>query len=179
MAEKKEVQIQDDPFSLFNKIEAVGKIEQVIKLTDDINLIISTLNTEEEGEVFSDIAEYEGIEYITMNKIEVLAHAIRGINDKKFDYDKIEDPKVRREERKKAVVMLKEKIKTWRDEVVSFLYDEWLKLTGNSEEQLKKIGIYARIETKKKLDEIQSELDKEAKDNLKETENENETEQNA
>lgn len=165
----KNVKPVDDPFAILNEVEELGKVEESVKLKDGLSLIISTISAEEESEVFMNCVGFEGVSYITQNKIEVLAHSIKGINDTRFDYNKIEDPTERKKERQKVVEGLRNKIEGWRDEVVTFLYEKFLSITGNSEDQLKKLGLIANTATKKVLDRLTKDLENQENSEKKET----------
>ena len=160
----------NDPFSFLDKIEEIGKHEKTVKLNDDFSILLSTISADEEAQIFKNCANYEGSEYITRSKIETLVFAIKGVNDNKFNYDEIENEEERSKERNTAINELRKRIAKWRDEVITYLYQEWLELTKNSEEQLKKIGIMAKAETKKKLDELETDAEEDKSKNKKEEE---------
>ena len=152
----------DNAFEALEKMSQLGKADKSVKISDDFSVLISTISSEEEAEVFSNCSQFEGINYITRSKIETLAYSIKGVNGEKLDYDNIADIAERKKVRDETVAKLRQLIGQWRDEVVTFLYEEFLRLTGNSEEQLKKLGLMsvASMETKKKLDEMASDVEK-------------------
>lgn len=156
---KKNFKKISDPFEILDEITKIGKVEKSVDLTDNISVILCTIDAEEEAEIFDFCSEFEGVTYIMKNKVETLAHAIKGLNKKRFDYNKIEDAKERKEERLKVVDGLRERINGWRDEIITYLYEQFFGVMGDSEARLRKLGIMAKIETEKALDKIKTELD--------------------
>jgi len=173
---KENIKKIDDPFAALDEIANLGRVETEIKITDKLSLIITTLTAEEENEVFIDCQGYQGIGYITKNKIETLARCIKGINGKRFNYNEINDIAKRKEERKKAVIGLRDKIESWRDDLVTYVYEQWLDITGNSEEKLKKLGLIAAVEVKKRLEQMKTNLTQMEEDSKEELEKAKESE---
>ena len=158
MPETVQNKTDDEVFELLGRVEALGKMENTVKISDGFIINLSTISAEEEAASFAATSGFEGMDYIFQHKRETLARAIKGVNGKKFNYDSISDKKARKESKKEAIDKLKELMGEWREEVISFLYNEFLKLTGNAEDQLKKLGLIAENEMKKKLQQIASDM---------------------
>lgn len=154
-----------DPLDTLAKIIKFGQMEKEVEVTSDFKIILSTLSSEDETEVFENCSQYAGLTYLNRNKIETLCYSILGVNGQRFDYDTIEDDTERRKARKDVVDKMRTIICKWRDEVITYVYEQFLKLTGNSDEYLKKVGIIATITIQQKLDEMQ----KDQEDKTKET----------
>jgi hypothetical protein len=150
-----------DPFQALEEISDLGKAEEIVEVSEKFKILISTISSEEEAEVFTNCSQFEGMNYLTRSKIETLAFAIKGVNGEKFEYDKIIDLSERKKVRDETVGKVRELIGKWRDEIVTFLYEKFLKLTGNSEEQMKKLGLMsiASKQVKNKLDEMALDLE--------------------
>lgn len=155
---------QSDPILMLDEIGKVGKVEKEVEISKGLKVTLSTITAIEELEIFRDCRNDDGYSYLTRNKIETLSRAIKAVNGIRFDYEAIEDSVEKEQERQKTVFNLRNKINTWGDEVVTYLYVEWLKIIGDSESYLKKIGIIVNNESQEQLDKLQEEIEGEKND---------------
>jgi predicted RNA-binding protein with EMAP domain len=102
----------------------LGKREKWIDVSSDYKILLTTINAEEEVEIFKACRNELGFGYLAKNKFEVLARAIKGINEKTFKYLEMEDGPERVIEREKTIETVRKKIESWHDDIVSFLYAE-------------------------------------------------------
>jgi len=161
MAENNEKNIKeiDDPLKMLDKIELLGKREKWVNVSEDYKVYITTINAEEEVEIFKACRNELGFGYLAKNKFEVLSRAIKGINDKKFKYLEMEWGPERNIERERTIEIVRKKVESWHDDIITFLYTEWLRLLEDGEEYLKKIGIIVDFETEEKLKELENDLE--------------------
>jgi len=162
MDNTKEVKDITDPLVMLDKIEEIGKKEKWIDISKDHKILITTINAEEEVEIFKACRNELGFGYLAKNKFEVLARGIKGINKKKFKYIEMEDGPEKNIERERTILEIRKRVESWHDDIVSFVYAEWLALTEDVERYLKKIGIVANLETEEKLEELETELEETA-----------------
>ncbi len=162
MADSKEIKDISDPLAILDKIEEIGKKEKWIDISKDYKVLITTINAEEEVEIFKACRSENGFGYLAKNKFEVLARAIKGINKMKFKYIEMEDGPERNIERERTIEEVRKRVETWNDDVVSYTYSEWLSLTGDVEAYLKKIGIIVNMETEEKLEDLGNDLEETA-----------------
>jgi len=157
--EKKEIKDIADPFAMLDKIEEIGKKEKWIDISKDSKILLTTLNAEDEVEIFKACRNETGFGYLSQNKFEVLGRSIKGINKKKFKYLEMEDGPERNIERERTISEVIKRVESWHDDVVSFIYAQWLALTGDAEAYLTKLGVIVDIETEKKMDELKNDLE--------------------
>jgi len=159
MTTDKKVKDIIDPLDILNEVEGVGKIEKWIDVSKDYKILITTINAEEEVEIFKACKNELGFGYLAKNKFEVLARAIKGINGNKFKYVEMEDGPEREIERERTIEEVEKRIKIWHDDIVSFAYAEWINMAGDAETYLKKIGIIVDLNTEEKLENLKSDLE--------------------
>ena len=166
---KKEIKDIADPLAMLDEIEKIGKKEKWVDISKDSKILLTTINAEDEVEIFKACKSELGFGYLAKNKFEVLARSIKGINKMKFKYVDMEDGPERNIERERIILEVRKRVESWHDDVVSFVYAEWLALTGDVEEYLKKIGIIVDMETEEKLDELKNELEEKAQTSEQDT----------
>jgi hypothetical protein len=75
-------------------------------------------------------------------KAETLKYAIRRVNDQRLDeYETLIDPDKKAQLKRETLDKLEVVIGTWDENIVSFFYAEWMKLTKESEAELKEKGL--------------------------------------
>lgn len=136
MAEKTQVDI----FGELSKIAKIGYVEKDAKV-GNVNLTLSTLTAEDEAEVFNNCIGYDGISFISRNKIETLVYSIKAVNGERFNYEALTDREQYLVERGNAINSLRKVIGSMQEDMVSFLYSEQLSVANKGEEELKKAGI--------------------------------------
>lgn len=130
-----------DAFSALSELSKLGKKTDIVDI-DGLKLLISTLDSEQEGEVFAACAEMSGNAYFYKLKSETLKYAIRAVNEQRLDeYEAIAEIDKREELKKQTLDKLQKIIGTWDENVISFLYSKWTKLTEVAEEELKTKGL--------------------------------------
>jgi len=164
MAENNEKNIKEinDPLKILDEIESIGKKEKWINVSNDYKVLLTTINAEEEVEIFKACRNELGFGYLAKNKFEVLARAIKGVNDKKFKYLEMESGLERTIERERTIEIVRKKIESWQDDIVNFIYAEWIDLINEGEKYLKKIGIIVDREIEEKLNELENDLEEAA-----------------
>lgn len=119
----------DDPYLFLEDIISRSRKEETVRI-GDMDLLISTLSAEEESDIYISLTtDKDDPRKMIRDKIDTLSFAIRGINGKRFDYDKIDNPVIRKKERCKSVKMVRDNINTWQDSVVEYVYKKLLKTT--------------------------------------------------
>lgn len=129
-----------DAFEALTELGKLGK-KQKEEQIGETKLLLSTIDAEQEGNVFMACAELTGNAYFFKLKSETLKYAIRAVNGKRLD--EYENAKV--EERDKLKKETLEKVAkilgSWDQNVISFLYSKWLDLTKESEKELQSKGL--------------------------------------
>lgn len=130
-----------DAFAALSELSKLGKKTDVVEI-DSLKLLISTLDSEQEGEVFAACAEMSGNAYFYKLKAETLKYAIRAVNEQRLDeYETLVDADKREELKNQTLTKLQSIIGTWDENVISFLYSKWTELTKKAEEDLKSKGL--------------------------------------
>ena len=161
MSDEKITKKINDAFTVLDELAEVGRKTRVVKVSDKFKLMLETLPANDEGEAFVSVEKYEGSEYFFKHKVEILSHSIFEINEKSLrEYEKIEDEAEREKAKEDTINKIRTKIENWNDNVISFLYGEFLLLTEESERGLIKIGILKELPKKKEENEKEKEKTK-------------------
>lgn len=130
-----------DAFAALESLSKLGKKEGDVKL-GDLTLTLGTLDTDQESNVFISCAELTGNVYFYRLKIETLKYSLKAVNEVRLDdYLRLEKVEDREKLKKETFDKIETIVKTWDENVVSYLYSEWAKLSKASEEELKSKGI--------------------------------------
>ena len=130
-----------DAFKALEELSKLGKMESEIKV-GEVTITLGTLDTEQESDVFVQCSELTGNAYFYKLKLETVKYALRAVGGARVDdYIKIEKDEERQKMKKEALERISGILKTWDENVLSFLYNEWAKLAKKSEDELKSKGI--------------------------------------
>jgi hypothetical protein len=130
-----------------NAFDALSELSKLGKKTKEVtvgelNILLSTLDAEQEGEVFVACAELTGNAYFYRLKKETLKYSIRAVNGQRLDdYENVKEQDKRDKLKKETLEKLSGILGTWDENVISFLYSKWAVLSKESEEDLKSKGI--------------------------------------
>jgi hypothetical protein len=137
-----------DAFKALEELSKLGKVEGNVNVGDAIKLILGTLDTEQESDVFAKCADLTGNAYFYQLKLGTIKYSLKGIyaDDGKTvvrldDYLSIEKADERKKAREVTLARIDEIIGKWDENVISYLYSEWNKLAKKSEDDLKEKGI--------------------------------------
>jgi len=146
MSDEKKIKKIDDPFELLIRASEIGKKSKDIVLSNDFEITLQTLNSEDEMNVFAYSENFEGGKFLTRHKIETLVYAIVKVNKKDLrEYEKEEDLEKRKKLKEEVLTKVRAIVSTWRDELISFVYSEFGELTDESEKEMIKMGIMKEI----------------------------------
>lgn len=130
-----------DAFEALSELSKLGKKTKEVQV-ESLKLLLSTIDSDDEGNVFVSCSELTGNAYFYKMKAETLKYAIKAVNGQRLDeYEDVEDEEKRVEMRKETLGKLQKIIGTWDENVVSFFYSKWTELTKEAEEELKKKGL--------------------------------------
>jgi len=130
-----------DAFEMLKDLSKLGKKTKEVSI-GQLKLLMSTLDADQEGNIFITCADLTGNAYFNKLKSETLKYSIRAVNDQRLDeYEKIEDSKKREELKKDTLSKLEKIIGSWDENVISYLYKVWSDLSKESEEELRQQGI--------------------------------------
>jgi hypothetical protein len=128
-------------FEALEEISKLGKIEGEVDV-GDIKLLMGTLDTEQETDVFAQCADLTGNAYFYKLKLETVKYSLKAVNKERVDdYLKIAKIEEREKAKKETLEKISSILKKWDENVISYLYSEWSKLAKKSEEVLKAKGI--------------------------------------
>jgi hypothetical protein len=134
-----------DIFAALEDISKLGKLTKDVKV-DNLSITLSTLDSEQEGLVFITSSEFTGNAYFYKMKAETLKYAIRAVNGIKLDVYTEASPEKIESLKDETLSKLEKIIAKWDENVVSFLYNEWVELTKESEKILISKGIMKQEE---------------------------------
>lgn len=146
MSDSKKIKKSDDPFAILEKIIEVGKKRGEVEISDKLKIVLETLGSDDEGEVFVNVEKYEGSEFLTKHKIETISYSMCEINGKSLrEYEKLEDRKERETVKKETIDKIREIVSKWNDDLVSFVYNQYVVTVLESEQSLRELGILAPL----------------------------------
>jgi len=130
-----------DAFEALKSLSKLGKRTKEIQV-GSMKLLLSTMNAEQEGNVFVTCSDLSGNAYFNKLRLETLKFALKAVDGSRLDsYEEIND-EVEREKSKKQILEKVQKILgTWDENVISFLYSKWAELSKESEDDLKANGV--------------------------------------
>lgn len=141
MANEQE-KIVDDPFEILDELSQIGKTFEKVKILDDFELTLVTLEADDEMNIFENASKYEGQEFINNLQRETLAFSISEINGKPLrKYEQIKDEKEREKVKKETIDKIRSIVKTWKEELVAFVHSKYSAMIERNEAYLKSIGI--------------------------------------
>jgi hypothetical protein len=141
-----------DAFKALEELSKLGKVEGEVKL-GEVKLILGTLDTEQESDVFGACSELTGNAYFYKLKLGTVKYSLKAIGDVRLDdYLKIEKADERKKAKEDTLAKISEIIGKWDENVISYLYSEWNKLAKKSEDDLKTKGISQDLETEIKAE---------------------------
>jgi hypothetical protein len=130
-----------DAFAALGELAKLGKKTKTVEV-GDLKLLLSTLDSEQEGFVFIACAELSGNAYFLKMKSETLKYAIRAVNEQRLDdYESFVDLDVKIRVKNETLEKLEKIIKTWDENIISFLYSKWMELTKEADADLKEKGL--------------------------------------
>lgn len=130
-----------DAFAALGELAKLGKKTKVVDV-GELKLLLSTLDSEQEGLVFIACAELTGNAYFLKMKSETLKYAIRAVNEQRLDdYESFVDLEVKTRVKNETLEKLEKIIKTWDENIISFLYSKWMELTKEADNDLKEKGL--------------------------------------
>jgi hypothetical protein len=130
-----------DAFAALSELSKLGKKTEIVDI-NSLKLLLSTLDSEQEGYVFAACAEMVGNAYFLKLKSETLKYAIRAVNEQRLDeYETLIDADKREQVKNETLSKLEKIIGTWDENVISFLYSKWSALTKVAEKELKEKGL--------------------------------------
>lgn len=139
-----------DVFAALSELSNIGKKSKEVPV-GQLKLLLSTLDSEQESLVFIACSDMTGNAYFSRLKSETLKYAIIAVNGERLDSYVNALPEKKESLKKETLEKLENIIKTWDENVISFLYAKWIELTKESEEDLKKLGLIEEDkETEKK-----------------------------
>ena len=150
---EKYLQKFDDHLAVLDGLGKLGKKTKKVEI-GDVVITLSTLGSEDETEVFIACSDLSGNAYFHKLKSETLKRAIRVVNNNDLysflnsDLNEIDKKQLREEIHRKIGNMLRE----WKEDLIAYLYSEWIDLTKESEEELKKKGIIEEDEKQEAVD---------------------------
>jgi hypothetical protein len=130
-----------------NAFEALSELSKLGKLTKEVEvgqlkILLSTLDAEQEGEVFVACADLTGNAYFYKLKSETFKYSIKAVNGQRLDeYENVKETDKKDKLKKETFEQLSKILGTWDENVISFLYSKWAALSKESEEELKSKGI--------------------------------------
>lgn len=140
--------MENKKFDIFGALEEISKLGKLTKTVDldGLKITISTLDSEQEGLVFITSSDFTGNAYFYKMKSETLKYAIRAVNDVNlFGFEEAEPEKIDKL-KEETFSKLEKIIAKWDENVISFLYNEWVDLTKESEKVLTSKGIMKKEE---------------------------------
>lgn len=130
-----------DAFAALGELAKLGKKTKIVDV-GDLKLLLSTLDSEQEGFVFIACAELSGNAYFLKMKSETLKYAIRAVNEQRLDdYESFVDMEVKMRVKNETLEKLEKIIKSWDENIISFLYSKWMELTKEADADLKEKGL--------------------------------------
>lgn len=130
-----------DAFEALSELSKLGKKTKEVDV-GDLKILLSTLDADQEGEVFVKCADLTGNAYYYKLKSETVKYAIRAVNGKRLDeYETVKEQDKRDKLKKETLDKLSTIIGTWDENVISFLYSKWASLSKESEDELKSKGV--------------------------------------
>ena len=130
-----------DALSTLKELSKLGKKEKEYSI-GDVKITLGTLDTEQEGNVFTSCADLAGNAYFYKLKLETIKHSLRVVGNERLDiYLDVKEIDKREEMKKEVLDKIANILKTWDENVVSYLYSKWSELSKESEEELKAKGI--------------------------------------
>jgi hypothetical protein len=128
-------------FEVLTELSKLGKMSREFEI-GNMKLLLSTLDAEQEGNVFIACADLTGNAYFYKLKAETLKYSIKAVNGQRLDeYESVTDVAQREKMKKETLEKLEKIIGSWDENVISFLYSKWSVLSKESEEDLKSKGI--------------------------------------
>ncbi|MDD5649718.1 MAG: hypothetical protein PHF86_04760 [Candidatus Nanoarchaeia archaeon] len=138
-----------DIFSVLSELSKLGKKTKDVKI-GELNLTLSTLDSDQEGNVFISCSDLTGNAYFYKLKSETLKHAIKVVNGKHLDdYEGIDDESKLKKAKQETLDKLGKIIGSWNETVISFLYSKWIELTSEVDKELKEKGLLEDTDTLK------------------------------
>jgi hypothetical protein len=130
-----------DALNALDKLSELGKKQKEIKV-GDMSILLSTLDTGDETDVFVSCSELTGNAYFYTLKLATLKYAIRAVNGNKLDsYLELKDLGERQKNRAEILQKISDILKKWDEKVITYLYTEWAKLSKESEDELEQQGL--------------------------------------
>jgi hypothetical protein len=130
-----------DAMKALQSLSRLGKKERDVKI-EETTITLSALDTGDETEVYVACSELQGNAYFYKLKLETLKYSICAVNGKRLDtYRGIDDFNQRQVNKIKSLDEISEVLKTWNENVVTYLFTEFSKLTGEVEKELTDKGI--------------------------------------
>ena len=128
-------------FDSLTELAKLGKKTKEVEIAG-VKLELSTLDAEQEGNVFVVCADLTGNAYFSKVKSETLKYSIRAVNGKRLDeYKLLKDESERNKLRKETLDKMQKILGTWDENVIAFLYGKWAELSKESEKDLIEKGI--------------------------------------
>ena len=147
MSDEKKIKKTDDPLELLNELANVGKKKKTVKISDNLEVVLETLSAEDEGNVFTKCEEFGGSEYFSKNKRETIVHSLAEINGKSLKgYEELEDPDKKRKMKVEVIGKIRDIVDKWNDELITFLYSNFVDVISESEKEMVLMGIIKPIE---------------------------------
>jgi hypothetical protein len=171
--------IIDDPFEFLEQMSKIGKMTKTITVVENFKVTLSTLDSDDEGTILANTDDTKGTEFFSRYKQETLSFAIKAINDKPLNfYETIEDEKERKTKKEECIEKIKTILKKWNDDLLSFVYNEYIQMLEENEQRLVKLGIIKENEKNLKIiTEDTEELKKESEEEKAEVKPEEKTEE--
>jgi len=164
MSDEKNIKKINDPFELLQKLSDIGKKTKLVEISNDFKVVLSTFDSEDEMQVFENVENYKGSEYLTRHKIEALSYSIIEVNGISLrDYEKETDVEKKKALKQATIDKVRTIVTSWKDEFVSFMYSRFNDLVNESEEEMIKLGFMKPIVEEKKEEEKKEELKQEDK----------------
>jgi tRNA threonylcarbamoyladenosine modification (KEOPS) complex Cgi121 subunit len=130
-----------DAFESLTELAKLGKKTKEVEIAE-MKILLSTLNVQQEGDVFVTCADLTGNAYFYKLKCETLKYSIKAVNGQMLDaYEDIKIEADREKMRKETLEKIAKILSSWDENVISFLYRQWVELSKQSEEELKEKGI--------------------------------------
>ena len=134
-----------DAFAALSDLSKLGKKTKEVEIGEaKTKILLSTMDSEQEGNVFIACGDLNGNAYFFRLKAETLKYAIKAVNGKRLDeYENIKEADKREKLKAETLIELTKILNSWDENVISFLYGKWTELAKESEDDLKSKGIQA------------------------------------
>jgi len=130
----------ESAFEALTKLSEIGKKSKVEQI-GNLKLLLTTLTSDEETNVFIACSELTGNAYFNKLKSETLKYAIKAVNDQRLDeYESIKEEVKREVLRKETLLKLEKILGSWDENVIAFLYTKWVAISKESEKELQEKG---------------------------------------